>query len=527
LGSPIASVDMSNKTIEMFIIRQILRLYASGRGTKYISQATGVARNTVKKYLYRYVLLQKSLEQIEAMSDAQLAKHFLVKEKIEVTNNRLADLEPLLPSLASMLKKRGITKAMVYEQYKLQCPDGYMSSSFLDKLNAFTSAGKPSMKMTHKAGDKMFVDFTGKKLQLVDATTGEIKELEVFVAILGCSQLTFVMAVYSQQKEDFILGCETALHFYGGVPLAIVPDNLKSAVTRASKYEAKLNDYFAAFAEHYHTFGFPARTYKPKDKALVEGAVKIIYTTIFSKIDQKVYHQLADINQDILLYLKIHNDAKLTGETYSRMQQFIELEKQILQPLNPYPFELMTVQLSTVNKYGHVLLSVDKRYYSVPFKLIGLRLKIKYTTSKVEVYQNNDVVAVHDRYYGKGYKYVTLQDHLATQHKYLSEWNPQKFMATATAISEVVAQYIGKILAREMYPEQSYKSCSGVLSFAKRVGNTRLTNACKRADSYGVYNYGIIDQILRSKADQIPVDDEIINPYMPSHDNIRGQHYYE
>ena len=149
------------------------------------------------------------------------------------------------------------------------------------------------------------------------------------------------------------------------------------------------------------------------------------------------------------------------------------------------------------------------------------------TTSKVEVYQNNDVVAVHDRYYGKGYKYVTLQDHLATQHKYLSEWNPQKFMATATAISEVVAQYIAKILAREMYPEQSYKSCSGVLSFAKRVGNTRLTNACKRADSYGVYNYGIIDQILRSKADQIPVGDEIINPYMPSHDNIRGQHYYE
>ena len=187
-----------------------------------------------------------------------------------------------------MLKKRGATKGMVYEQYKRQCPNGDMSSSFLNKLNAFTSAGEPSMKMTHKAGDKMFVDFTGKKLQLVDVSTGEIKELEVFVAILGCSQLTFVMAVYSQQKEDFILGCETALHFYGGVPLAIVSDNLKSTVTRASKYEAKLNYHFAAFAEHYHTFGFPARTYKPKDKALVEGAVKIIYTTIFSKIDQKV-----------------------------------------------------------------------------------------------------------------------------------------------------------------------------------------------------------------------------------------------
>jgi len=335
------------------------------------------------------------------------------------------------------------------------------------------------------------------------------------------------MAVHSQCKEDFIMGCERALHFFGGVPQAIVPDNLKSAVTKASKYEAQLNDNFAAFAEHYHTFGFPTRTYKPKDKALVEGAVKIIYTTIFSKIDQNVYHKLEAINKDILFHLEAHNNTKLTGENYSRRQQFAELEQQALQPLNPYLFEPMTTQLSTVNKYGHVLLSADKRYYSVPYKLIGKRLKIKYTTTRLEVYDENEVVAVHDRFIGKGLKYITIQDHLATQHKYLAEWNPQKFMATASSIGEAVAQYIARILAREMYPEQSYKSCSGVLSFAKRVGNARLINACKRADSFGIYNYGIIDQILRSKADGIPFEDEIPNPVMPLHENIRGQDYYE
>ena len=254
----------------------------------------------------------------------------------------------------------------------------------------------------------MFVDFTGQKLQLVDVITGEISELEVFVAILGCSQLTFVMAVHSQCKEDFILGCERALLFFGGVPQAIVPDNLKSAVTKASKYEAQLNDTFAAFAEHYHTFGFPTRTYKPKDKALVEGAVKIIYTTIFSKIDQNVYHKAEVINKHILFHLEAHNDTRLTGENYSKMQQFIELEKHTLQPLNPYLFEPMTTQLSTVNKYGHVLLSADKRYYSLPYKLIGRRLKIKYTTTRLEVYDENEVVAVHDRFLGKGLKYVTI-----------------------------------------------------------------------------------------------------------------------
>jgi transposase len=519
---------MSNKTIEMFTIRQVLRLYASGKGTKYISQSTGVARNTVKKYLYRYVQLKITLEELDRMSDAQMSKAFLVRQSVAIPDKRVTDLEALLPSLVSMLKKRGVTKQMVYEKYIASCPDGYKSSAFRERLNAFTHQGKGSMRMEHKAGDKMFVDYTGKKLQVVDKLSGEITDVEVFVAILGCSQLTFVMAMASQRKEDFIMGCEQALHFYGGVPQAIVPDNLKSAVTKASKYEAQLNDNFAAFAEHYHTFGFPTRTYKPKDKALVEGAVKIIYTTIFSKIDSKVYHSLDDLNIDILQHLQVHNSSLLTGQKYSRMQQFEELEKQTLQPLNPYPFELMSVQLSTVNKYGHVLLSVDKRYYSVPFKLIGKRLKIKYSTRKLSVYDDIEIVAVHDRFSGKGHKYITIQDHLASQHKYLSEWNPQKFMEMATTIDEVVANYISKILSREMYPEQSYKSCSGVLNLAKRVGKQRLINACRRADGYGLYNYGIIDQILRSKADNIAFeDDEPTNPSIPLHENIRGQDYYE
>ena len=518
---------MSYKIIEMFTIRQVIRLYASGRGTKYISQSTGVARNTVKKYLYRYVQLKITMEQLDTMSDAQMSKAFLVKKPAPVPSKRITDLEALLPSFAGMLKKRGVTKQMVYAKYVLSCPDGFKSSAFLERLNAFMRVGKGSMRMEHKAGDKMFVDFTGKKLHLVDKLSGEVTDVEVFVAILGCSQLTFVMAVPSQQKEDFIMGCEKALHFFGGVPQAIVPDNLKSAVTKASKYEAQLNDNFAAFAEHYRTFGFPTRTYKPKDKALVEGAVKIIYTTIFSKIDQQVYHHIDDMNVDILQHLKPHNDKLLTGQNYSRMQQFNELERHTLQPLNPYPFELMSVQLSTVNKYGHVLLSVDKRYYSVPYKLIGKRLKIKYTTQKLSVYDDNEVVAVHDRFSGKGHKYITIQEHLASQHKYLSEWNPQKFMEMAAAIDEVVANYISKILSREMYPEQSYKSCSGVLNLAKRVGKQRLINACKRADSYSVYNYGIIDQILRSKADYIAFEDDLSNPSMPTHENIRGQDYYE
>lgn len=518
---------MSNKTIEMISIRQLLRLYTLGKGTKFISQATGVARNTVKKYLLRFVALKLTMSDIDKMSDAQLSKLFLANDKIPIPNKRQVDLAPLLPTYAAMLKRRGVNKGMVFKQYQKAHPDGYKSSAFLERLNQHMDVGRASMKMLHKAGDKMFIDFTGQKLHLVDAQTGELTDVEVFVAILGCSQLTFVMAVATQQKEDFIGACEQALLFFGGVPQAIVPDNLKSAVTKASKYEAQLNEHFAAFTEHYHSFGFPTRTYKPKDKALVEGAVKIIYTTIFSKIDQEAHHHLDSLNASILQHLTAHNNALLTGQKYSRRQQFDELEKQSLQPLNPYPFELMNSQQATVNKYGHVLLSADKRYYSVPHTLIGKRLKIKYNTQKVTIFDDVVLVATHDRYLGKAHKYITDQDHLASHHKFLSDWNPQKFMDTATAIGSPVAEYIAKILAREQYPEQSYKSCSGVLSFAKRVGNQRLINACKRADIYGLYNYGSIAQILNTKADYIPFEEEADTASMPHHDNIRGQNYYE
>ena len=198
---------MSNKPIDMYKIRQLLRLYASGRGSKFISSTTGIARNTVKKYLLQFVSLRITMTDIEAMSDAQLARAFLV-EKPKTENQRISDLEFLFPVLAARLKKRGVTKKMLYQQYISAYPDGFKHSAFLERLNAYTGMIKPSMRVAHKSGDKLFIDFTGKRLSVVDDQSGEIQQVEVFVAILGCSQLTFVTAVATQKKEDFILACE-------------------------------------------------------------------------------------------------------------------------------------------------------------------------------------------------------------------------------------------------------------------------------------------------------------------------------
>jgi transposase len=519
---------MPNKPIDMFKIRQILRLYADGRGSKFISKTTGVARNTIKKYLLQFAALRLTIADVEAMSDKKLSTSFLLEKPI-VVSKRVTELEVLLPDLAAMLKKRGFTKKMVYDDYLVKCPDGYKPSAFLVRLNDFMSIVKPSMRVPHKVGDKLFIDFTGKLLQVVDKQTGEVQDVQVFVAILGCSQLTFVTAVATQKKEDFILACERALHFYGGVPEAIVPDNLKSAVKKASRYEAELNDSFAAFAEHYNTFVYPARAYKPKDKALVEGAVKIIYTTIFTRIDQSVYESLETLNVAILIHLEAHNNTLLTGCDYSRRQQFEQLEKAFLKPLNQYPYDPMTTITPRVAKDGYVL--VDYRFYSIPYKFIGKKIKVMYNRTKIEAYVDHTIVAVHERQFGKE-KHIQNDDHLASWHRYPTEWNPEKFIADAAQIDPAVVEYIKKVLTRNQYPEANYRACQGIINYKKRVGDTRLINACKRANSFNVYNFGIIERILKSKADFIPLEDEEkkssgSNDTMPDHDNIRGEGYYQ
>lgn len=518
---------MSNKTISMHKLRQVLTLYGAGHGAKYISRITGIARNTVKKYLLQFVALRLPFNELLKSSDAQLAKLFLTPSPgtaLPPANPRIQELEALFGELSTLYKKRGVTKKMVYEAYIQKCPGGFKSSRFRELFNAYIGMTKPSMRVPHKAGDKLFIDFTGRKLSVVDAQTGEVQDVEVFVAILGCSQLTYVTAVPSQKKEDFIAACERALHFYGGVPQAIVPDNLKSAVKKAGRYEAQLNEGFAAFAAHYNTYVFPTRAYKPKDKALVEGAVKIIYTAIFTKIDEKVYFHIDDLNRDILLHLGPHNNALLTACDYSRQQQFDELEKATLGPLNPYRYDPLEQKAATVSKSGYVVL--DHRYYSIPYKYIGKKVKLLYNSTKIEAYSGHDLIAVHQRSYGKE-KHIENPEHLASWHRYPAEWNPEKFIGDAAQVSPEVVQYIKKVLARSEYPEKNYRACLGILNFARRVGSTRLSNACKRADSFGKYNYGIIERILQSKMDMLPMEGDLLTDPMPEHDNIRGQDYYQ
>ena len=515
---------MANTTISMSKIRQLLRLHAQGRSKLQIAEHTGISRNTLKKYLKEFISSGLSFTEINELSDKDLESLF-VKPEDKPINDKLRTLFSLFPAMDKELKRKGVTRSLLWEEYKLKHADGIGLSQFKKYFAQWKSQVNPTMRLEHKAGDKLYVDFAGQKLTIVDKQTGEIQEVEIFVAILGASQLTYVEAVMSQQKEDFIGACESALHFYGGVPLAIVPDNLKSAVTKSSKYEPTLNESFADFAQHYGTIILPARAYKPRDKALVENAVRIVYTRIYAKLRNTIYFTLEEINLAILSALEEHNKAHLRGRNYSRIQQFEEIERSTLLPLPALRYELKKHLFATVMKNGHVALSADKHYYSVPYRFIGKKVKVMFSRTMVEIYYSYERIAEHKRIKSP-YNYTTDQEHLASAHRFVSEWTPEYFLSWADKIHEDVKLYVLKILDRKQHPEQAYKSCVGILSFSKKIGNERLIKACQRALGYGLYNYKTIQQILEMGLDKFdePENEQL---EMPLHDNIRGKEYYQ
>jgi transposase len=515
---------MANQRINMSKIRYILRLYSQGRSKLQISMHGGVSRNTLKTYIKLFEESGLSFSQIDELSDKELEQMF-TKPSVKPLNAHQELLFSLFPDFDKQLKRKGKTRKHLWEDYKKEHPGGLGRSQFNYYFRIWKARKSPVMHMEHKAGDKMYIDFAGDKLSYTDKQTGEFVAVEVFVSILGASQLTYVEAVMSQQKEDFITACESALHYYEGVPAAVVPDNLKTAVTKSSKYEPTINETFEEFAEHYGFTILPARAYRPRDKALVEGAVKIVYNRIYTKLRDQTFYSLQQLNEAIRIALEELNNSLLTGREYSRRQLYEEVEREALSALPVRKYEFKKTHYSTVAKNGHAYLSEDKHSYSVPYTFIGKKVKFLYSRQTVEIFYNYERIAIHNRTKSP-HHYTTDNDHLASSHRFVAEWNPDRFRKWGRSIHQDVELFIHKILLAKNYPEQAYKSCLGVLSFAKKVGNDRLIKACQRALAYGIYNYSIIDQILKNGLDHYNEPD-LEPPQMPSHDNIRGQKYYQ
>ena len=478
-------------------IRKLLALtYESRLGLRDVAKLTGVSKTTISEYLVRFRRTGISYEQSRELTDTELLGLFETKKQEE--SEQYTELTSLFPEYAKRLKKRGMTKQLLWEEYRKTHPDGYRYSQFCHHFGIFLESGEVTMRQPHEPGDMAYLDYAGDRFPYYP--NGEERWAEIYVAVLGASQLSYVEASESQKQGDFVRSTERALRYFGGVPRALVPDNLKSAVLKASKYEPKINPLFDDFAEYYRTTIIPARAYKPKDKSLAETTVKLTYQRIFAPLYGRRFHSLSELNQAIAELLEAHNTRKLTKLEISRRQLFEEIEREALKTLPSEPYPMKSFESHKVAPDYHVILSEDKHYYSVPWQLKGELVKVIFDERNVAVYHNAVRVAQHRRTRKKG-QYTTTSDHMPTHHQFFDSWSAEKFTSWAQSIGEETFQVVSRLLKEKQHEQQAYRSCLGILNLAQEVGSERLNWACRRALNYSRISYydvrEYLEEILR------------------------------
>lgn len=512
------------KRISMSKIREVIRLKSElDLSRRKIAEYLSISRPVVAQYLINFKKSGLSWSDVKSLSDDALleALDCLNRHK----NSKYDELSSRFEYFSTELKRTGVKLYLLWEEYKSDKLAFYSYSQFCYHFQIWRNASVLTVHIDHKAGDKMFCDFTGKHLQITDWLTGAKSDVEVFVAVLGASQLTYVEAVASQQKEDWVSVNENALLYFGGVPAAIVPDNLKSAVTKADKYEPDINPTYHDFSQHYGTVTMAARPNKPKDKALAENAVGIVYSWIFAKLRDMTFFSLPDLNKAIHKELENYNNKPMQRLKKSRREIFNELEKNVLKPLPKERYEIRHFEKNKKVAFNyHVHLREDDHYYSVPYKYRTYRVDVIYTVNTVEIYHKGSRIALHKRVKNACGKYSTIPEHRHPKHKWLDNWSPERFTRWAAFQGDSVKEMVEIILNRAEYPEQAFKTCMGLLHLEKKYPSSRVNKACKRALSFEHYSFKGVKNILENGLENY-CEQQTLFP-MPLHNNIRGKNYY-
>ncbi len=521
---------MAGKPKPMGQIKQLILLHQQGKGRKTIARTLGISKNTVKVYLEKLKSLTTIkdgkgyiIEELFRMEDPVLEAKFHPGNPA-YKDDRYEDFKTRLDYYLEELKVKGVNKKLLWEEYRAAKPDGYGYSQFCYHLHQQQIAGKPSMVLEHKPAEKLFIDFAGKPLSYVDKSSGEVIKCQVFTACLPYSDYSFVMAVKSQSTEDFLYALSCCLHDLGGVALALVPDNLKAAVIKTNRYEPEINRALEDFANHYGTTVVPARVRKPKDKALVENQVKIIYSRVYAKLRNMVFFDIHSLNEAIREKVKAHNQTRMQKKPYCREERFLLQEKKYLLPLPTERYQIKYYRELRVAKNNHIYLTQDKHYYSVPYKLIGSKVKVIYTRSMVYIFSKGQQVAVHIRNFHQG-GYSTHKDHLCSQHQHYKDRSPEYYLRQATKKSAVLYELVSRIFQQNRYPEQLYRTCDGLFGLQRKTEPERFQKACQMAIEHQNYSYAFVMNVLENKMTEVQTD--IPDQPLPKHDNLRGKEYYQ
>lgn len=422
------------------------------------------------------------------------------------------------------LRKKGVTLQLLWREYRDIHSTGLSYGRFCERYRAYTKATTPVMRQIHKGGEKTFVDYAGMTVPWIDLSTGEIHEAQIFVGSLGASQFTFVEATATQSLPDWIQSHIRMWEFFGGVSKVVVPDNLKSGVTKAHRYDPDINANYQHVGEHYGFAIVPARSAEPKDKAKVENAVGCIERQILAPMRHITFTSIAEINAAIKPRLTAFLQKSFQKMKSSRQSLFDAVDKPALKPLPLEKYQYAEWQHAKIHIDYHFIF--DNHYYSVPYKYIHHEVEVRATANTVECFYEGKRIASHPRSYLR-YKHSTLKEHMPPAHRSHAEWSPERMKRWANKIGPHAMKFIEHLIASRAFPEQAYRACLGVLRLGSRYGENRLEKACAIAYESGATRYNQVEAILKNKLDAVPHSHTTMTPVIVSHENIRGSDYYK
>jgi transposase len=498
------------------ILRQKLLLKRSHRD---VARSVGVSPGSVGSAVSRAKLVGLDWTAIESLADDALDERLYGSRGGARDDRAMPDPQ----AIHRELRRAGVTLQLLHVEYLQEHPDGYRYTKFCDVYREWLARRSPTMRQVHVAGEKCFVDFSGKKPHIVDAETGELVEVELFVGVLGASNLTFARAVRTQQIRDWI-DCHVRMFaLFGGVAGAVVPDQLRTGVTKPCRYEPEVQRTYEELAQHYGTAILPARAAHPRDKAKVEVAVQIAQRWILARLRNQTFFSIAELNARIAELTADLNARTMRTYGASRAQLFERYERAALRPLPAEPYECAEWKWPKVNIDYHV--EFDHHYYSVEHTLLHEQVEVRATVAVVEIYVNGLRHCSHARSYKRG-GFTTKPEHMPVAHRAHAEWSPSRLISWGATIGPSTASLIEKILEGRPHPEHGYRSCLGILRLSKRYGHDRLEVAAARALAVGARSYRHVDSILKHGLDRDSREEAPTTIPRPAHKNVRGRDYY-
>lgn len=515
---------MPKRRLKMRKIKEVLRLkFDANLNNRQIAAILKLSASTVYKHVKAAERCKLDWPLDDTLDDLALEK-LLYNDSPAVSKKASGSFD--VTSIHIELKKKGVTLQLLWEEYRLIIGEnGYSYSQFCKHYRDWKKTLKRSMRQVHEAGDKVFIDYVGPKVDIYDNDSNQMRQANIFVACMGASNFTFAEATWTQSLSDFIASHIRMFNYFGGVPSLLVPDNLKSAVSKACKYDPVLNETYADLAEHYHTAIMPTRPRAPKDKSKVEASVLLVERWILAKLRHHQFFSLKQLNDAIETLLKQLNEKPFKKLPGCRLSHFEEIDKPALKSLPQDEYQYAEFKDIMVNHDYHI--EIDSFYYSVPCQLAQKRVRIRSTQNIVEIYYRGKRVASHKKGYKKG-GHTTVEDHMPKSHRVHAAWSSGPMLVWAKEIGPFCTKIVEDFLHTCKHKEQARRWCYGLRKLCRHYGTARVEAGCTRAYANGCVSFSSIKSILNNGLDRIPLNtkEDEKEESNKEHHNVRGSTYY-